>query len=242
MEAASQGIIAGINASLSSQGAQPFIMDRSSGYIGVLIDDLITMGTQEPYRMFTSRAEYRLALRADNADLRLTRRGYEIGCVGKDRFKKLLEKEKLIQETEFLLNSIRLSCTEWKNYGITLTQDGSKLTAIELLEKRHLNATKLKELFPQQLFNISDEILQHIEVEKSYSNAMQRLAKDIASFQKDESIFLSPLLDYTQFVFLSSEEKEKLANCKPTTIGQAARIPGITRVSLMLLLKYCKKK
>ncbi len=199
------------------------------------------MGTQEPYRMFTSRAEFRLALRADNADLRLTRKGYEVGCVSQQRYEMLTNKEQAIQDAEKILHSIQLSCHEWQSLGVPLSLDGSRLTAADLLSKRHVTTTKLKELFPQ-LNAVQDSILQHIEVEKSYSFAMQRLNKDIADFQKDEKLHLSPSLDYNQFVFLSAEEKEKLNKLKPTTVGQAARISGVTRVSLMLLLKHLSKR
>jgi tRNA uridine 5-carboxymethylaminomethyl modification enzyme len=229
-EAAAQGLIAGINAALRVKGSEPFILDRSTSYIGVLIDDLITKGTPEPYRMFTSRVEYRLILREDNADLRLRKFGFELGLVSRRDFAKTEEKQKQIQEgIKHLKNK--------KGSGPFLSS--KKVTLYQLLKRPQVKIEDLKKELP---FRGSYDVLQTIEAEVKYSGFIQRQLAEVRGFKHLEKIKIPEGLDYNAVNGLSREIKEKLAKFRPMTLGQANRISGVTPTAIMILLVYLKKR
>jgi tRNA uridine 5-carboxymethylaminomethyl modification enzyme len=179
-------------------------------------------------------------LRADNADLRLTPKGYELGCVDSHRYKHLQWKENQLKEIEQTLQNIQLPCTEWLKLGINISQDGSKRTAADLIAKRNLSLAQLTQLFPE-VASVDAQLLQQVETTLSYTHAITRAQKDIADFKRDENLKLPDSLDYNQLGFLSSEEREKLAKIRPLTVAQAARISGITRAGLLDLVKFVSK-
>jgi tRNA uridine 5-carboxymethylaminomethyl modification enzyme len=241
-EAAAQGLIAGINAALRASGsAQEFILDRADGYIGVLVDDLVTQGVSEPYRMFTSRAEYRLLLRADNADQRLTPAGISIGCVSSGRAegfeKKHLElsvaREKMQQLTALPIDLERL--------GYKINQDGVRRTAHDLMRYPEINFDALKNIWPE-LSDISPDIAEQVEIDARYAGYIQRQEADIKAFRRDESLFIPAELDYAVVGSLSNEMRTKLDKFRPETLGAAARIPGVTPAALVALLRHVKRK
>ncbi len=234
-EAGGQGLIAGLNAALSASGAEPFIIDRSDGYIGVMIDDLVTRGTNEPYRMFTSRAEYRLSLRADNADRRLTPKGLTIGCVGDERKKYYEHKEAQITLARETLLALTLTPNEAKKQGIILNQDGVRRSALELLNHEHVPNEKLMNLWPQ-IDSFRKEVLEQLQIDSLYKGYLQKQEADIAAFRKEEGLELPESLDYAAMSALSSELREKLSRHRPRSIGAAQRIPGITPAAIAILL------
>ncbi len=245
-EAGGQGIIAGINAALKvKEPVENFILDRSTSYIGVMIDDLITLGTTEPYRMFTSRAEYRLHLRADNADLRLTPLGIAIGCVGKERSQEFLTKKiRLEKDTEILQNLI-ISPKKLSDLGVNIKQDGVKRSAFELLgfsEINFENLEKLWEEFAESTKEIAVKNKKLITIAATYESYLKRQARDIEIFKKDEGLSIPENIDYKNIQSLSGEVREKLIKMQPKTIGAAARIPGITPASIMAVIIYLKHK
>ena len=244
-EAAAQGIIAGFNAALKVQGRDPYIMDRADGYIGVLIDDLVTRGTKEPYRMFTSRAEYRLTLRADNADMRLTERGFELGAVSQRRFDVYRRRRDLIESGMSKLSSITLLPQQWDKTGVVpipMNQDGRPKNAVNVLGRRDVTWDGMQEAFPDILGDIEPAIGEVLKIESLYGLHVTRQRDEIESFRRDEHLKLPLDIDYSQFNALSSEEKEKLALYKPETLGQASRISGITPASLFRLHAMIKKQ
>lgn len=244
-EAAAQGIIAGFNAALKVQGRDPYIMDRADGYIGVLIDDLVTRGTKEPYRMFTSRAEYRLTLRADNADMRLTERGFEIGAVSQRRFDVYRRRRDLIESGMSKLSSITLLPQQWDKTAVVpipMNQDGRPKNAVNVLGRRDVTWDGMKEAFPDILGDVESAIGEVLKIESLYGLHVTRQRDEIESFRRDEHLKLPADIDYAQFHALSSEEKEKLALYKPETLGQASRISGITPASLFRLHAMIKKQ
>jgi len=243
-EAGAQGIVAGINAALNVLGKPPMIIDRSQAYIGVLIDDLITRGTDEPYRMFTSRSEYRLTLRADNADQRLTEFGYKIGFVSKTRMDKLNTKLEKLRKCLHLLEEFCLTPQEWSKYSIPLNPDGPfrKWNVREILSKHHdsVNWKKLITIFPS-LSNVDAEIAKQIEIQSCYASHLERQQKEIEAFRRDQNMELPTDLDYDLLPFLSIEEKEKLSKLRPSSIASASNISGITPSSIISLLKVVKR-
>ena len=238
-EAAAQGLMAGINAALKASGSKDdFTLSRSDGYIGVLIDDLITRGTQEPYRMFTSRAEYRLILRADNADQRLTQKGIAVGCVGSGRQMVFYDKMDQLDKMRQTMTDLKKSPHALRDYDIQINEDGQKRSAFDLL-RYDVDFEKIKNVWPE-LQTVKPDILEQIEIEAKYSGYIHRQDADIKAFQKDENLILSDTLDYSQIGSLSNEIQQKLFQVKPTTLGHAARIPGVTPASIMALLRFVK--
>ena len=238
-EAGAQGIIAGINAALKSD-SKFFIPNRSNSYVGVLIDDLITKGINEPYRMFTSRAEYRLTLRADNADERMTPHGLKIGCVSDERKIKFTNKINKLNELRNLSRSLNVTSSEAKKYGIHVNQDGSRKSAFDLLGNRTVNLDKILNIWPS-LRNFPLNLIGLVGIDSHYSGYLDRQKRDIESFRRDELVKIPKNIDYNLVGGLSNEVKEKLSSIKPYSIGQALRIEGITPAAVVILLGYLKK-
>jgi tRNA uridine 5-carboxymethylaminomethyl modification enzyme len=239
-EAAAQGLIAGINAALKVKNKSEFVLDRSTSYIGVMIDDLITKGVTEPYRMFTSRAEYRLTLRADNADQRLTDLGINLDLVGLERKKIFLEKKKNIFSLNKFLESKFLTPNEAKKYEIKIAMDGVKRSCLEVMGQRKVNMAKIRQIFtdiPVYPTPIENQVV----TDAHYMGYLKRQERDIKSFKKDESVMIPDELNYENLSGLSNEVKSKLISIKPKTLGQAIRIDGITPAAVIILLSHIKK-
>ncbi len=243
-EAGAQGLVAGLNAALKSNNVSretsKFILDRSEAYIGVLVDDLITRGAPEPYRMFTSRAEYRLKLRADNADQRLTSKGIEFGCVGEIRQKNWLEKEGKLLMARKLINEKRATPNELENLGILINKDGKYRTAFDLLRYPNFGWSEVLKAWPE-LSSIDDAICEQIEIDAIYSGYMDRQDADIEAFKRDENLIIPKNIIYKDIGSLSNEVVQKLETAKPQTLGAASRIPGVTPSALMSLLRVVKQ-
>jgi tRNA uridine 5-carboxymethylaminomethyl modification enzyme len=239
-EAAAQGLMAGLNASLAVKGQDPLILDRSQAYIGVMIDDLITKGVAEPYRMFTSRAEYRLTLRADNADLRLSPIAMRIGCVSTERCKRLEEKIKKIDMVKSSLSSVSLSPNEAKKHGILISMDGVKRNGIDLLRYKNVDYAKLKSIF-KDLPESEECIIGQLKIENHYKGYYAKQDADIKKFKKDEDLKIPIEIDYDKISGLTEEVKNKLRIIKPETFGQALRIDGMTPAAINLLLAHTKR-
>ena len=228
-EAAAQGLIAGVNTVFKAKNQEKsFTIDRSEAYIGVMIDDLITKGVDEPYRMFTSRSEYRLLLRADNADLRLTEKGYEIGCVSKERYTVFKAKKQDLGTYHHLMKEL------------TVVIEGGKKSAFNLLARPNVSRGTIVNLFPQ-LSEISEDIFEQIETEAKYAGYLKRQQADIDVFKKDENLKINKEIDYAKIGGLSNEMVAKLTKIKPSTIGEASRIPGVTPAAVLAVLGYIKK-
>jgi tRNA uridine 5-carboxymethylaminomethyl modification enzyme len=240
-EAAAQGLIAGLNAALKVSCGTSFTLDRSQAYIGVMVDDLVTHGTVEPYRMFTSRAEYRLTLRADNADQRLTRFGIEIGSVGTDRANAFTEKMQTLDESKKLAQSLELTPNKLNRFGLKINADGIRRSAFDLLSYPDIDFARLAEIWPE-LKSISHPIAEQLEVEGKYAGYMERQDTDIRAFRKDEALALPADLDVDAVGSLSAEIRQKLRQIKPGSLGAAARIPGMTPAALVALLRYVKRR
>ena len=239
-EAAAQGLIAGINAALKIKNKSEFILDRSTSYIGVMIDDLITKGVTEPYRMFTSRAEYRLTLRADNADQRLTDLGLHLNFVGPERKKIFTEKKKNIYALNNFLESKFLTPNEAKKYDIKIAMDGVKRSCLEVMGQRKVNMAKIRQIFRDiPLFPASIE--KQVVTDAHYMGYLKRQERDIKSFKKDESVIIPNNINYENLSGLSNEVKSKLISIRPKTLGQAIRIDGITPAAIIILLSHIKK-
>jgi len=240
-EAGGQGLVAGLNAALAAAGSKPFIIDRSEAYIGVMIDDLITLGTQEPYRMFTSRSEYRLTLRPDNADRRLTRHGIDIGCIGSKRTALFEEKEKLLAEALQIVSRETISPTKANAAGMTINQDGAKRSILEMLGFPHINFDQLAEIWPVMKTFRSD-VREQVEIEALYHGYLDRQSADIEMFKQDEKLPIPDHLDYDSVGSLSNEIRDKLKRTKPSTIGAASRIPGVTPAAVAAVLTFMKRR
>jgi len=240
-EAAAQGLIAGINAALKVKKEKAFILDRSESYIGVMIDDLITKGVSEPYRMFTSRAEYRLSLRADNADQRLTPLGIKINLVKKIREERFLEKQKKLTAIYDCLQSKLISPNMAAKYSVKIAMDGVRRTGLELLSQKDVTLSKIRTIW-DDIPQFEENIDEQITVDAHYSRYLKRQTHDIAAFKKDESILIPDDIDYENFSGLSNEIKSKLILIKPKTLGQALRIDGVTPAAAIILLGFIKKK
>jgi tRNA uridine 5-carboxymethylaminomethyl modification enzyme len=240
-EAAAQGIIAGLNAALSAGGSdEPFTLDRSEAYIGVLIDDLITKGTSEPYRMFTSRAEYRLTLRADNADRRLTPRGLMLGCVSSQRAEAFTAKVDLLERGRSLMQGLTATPPVLRSAGFAVNQDGVRRSAFDLLGYPTVEWSDLTRMWPE-LAGLRPDIAEQLEIEGGYAGYLDRQESDIAAFRRDEDLRLPEDLDYDLVGSLSNEIRAKLKVARPVSLGAAARIPGVTPASLTALLAHVKR-
>jgi len=239
-EAAAQGLMAGINAALSINDQEPLILDRAQAYIGVMIDDLVTKGVSEPYRMFTSRAEYRLSLRADNADLRLTQLGINIGVVHSKRTEIYTKKVNKINELSNYLQVQKISPNEAEKYSIKIAKDGVKRSAFEILSREGVTFNKLRSIW-SKIPKASKDEEDQIEISAHYSGYLEKQEADILTFRKDENLKIPEDIDYDRFSGLSNEVKAKFKQIRPKTIGQALRIDGITPAAAYLLLSHVKK-
>ena len=240
-EAAAQGLLAGVNAALSALGRdEVFTVDRAEGYMGVMVDDLITKGVDEPYRMFTSRSEYRLFLRADNADQRLTEKGYKIGCVGEYRYSVFKAKEKAINDFRRATEAENILPVELEKRGINIKQDGVRRSAFNVMSYHDVSRETINSIWPQ-FENVADDIYEQVEIEARYSGYIKRQMADIEVFKKDENLRLKEDIDYSKIGGLSREMVAKLSKVHPSTIGEASRIPGVTPAAITAILGYVKK-
>jgi len=240
-EAAAQGLVAGINAGLSVKKQEPFILDRSDAYIGVMIDDLVTKGVAEPYRMFTSRAEYRLSLRSDNADIRLTKKGIEAGIVLKERKLIFNEKFKNLNKIQILMEKLKISPSKAEKYGINIAKDGINRTANQILSQISVNMQKIRQIWPEIRY-VSREIDEQLEINSHYKGYLKKQNADILAFKRDENLIIPDSIDYNKFSGLSNEVKSKFNKIRPKTMGQALRIDGITPAAVYILLSHLKRK
>ena len=241
-EAAAQGLLAGVNAALNAEGkGREFVIDRSEGYIGVMVDDLITKGVDEPYRMFTSRSEYRLYLRADNADIRLTAKGYDIGCVSDYRYSVFKAKKQAIDELRKLSEMLKVDYDSLKEAGIAVNHDSSKRTAYHLMSYNDVSRESILKLFPE-ISKYNSEIYEQVEIESRYAGYIKRQLADIEVFKKDENLRLRDDIDYHQIGGLSREMVDRLSKIRPATVGEASRITGVTPAAITAILGYLKSK
>ena len=239
-EAAAQGLVAGLNAAARAGGAAAISFDRAEGYLAVMIDDLVTRGVTEPYRMFTSRAEYRLTLRADNADQRLTQKGIAIGCVGAERSERHAAKMQALADAHAFATSVSLTPTEASRHGLALNRDGVRRSAFELLSYPDIGVRDLARVWPR-FEALAPKIAEQLEIDAKYAVYLERQATDIAAFRRDENLELPEEIDYAALGGLSNEIRQKLAAVRPRTLGQAGRIDGMTPVALSLLLGHVRR-
>ncbi len=240
-EAAAQGLIAGINAALSVKKLEPFILDRSDAYIGVMIDDLVTKGVAEPYRMFTSRAEYRLSLRSDNADQRLTAKGIEIGLIANERKTIYLSKFEQISQINVKMRDSMISPSKAEKFGIKIAKDGIFRSSNEILTQKGVNMSKIREIWTDIPF-FSKEIDEQVEINAHYRGYLKKQKADILAFKRDENLIIPDKINYDGLSGLSNEVKAKFKEIRPKTMGQALRIDGITPAAVYILLSHVKRK
>ncbi len=245
-EAAAQGLMAGLNAALTAgaspaESEHPFLLDRAEAYIGVMIDDLVTQGTSEPYRMFTSRAEYRLVLRADNADQRLTPRGVALGCISSGRAVHFARHAAALAAGRTLVERLTATPTELQRWGLPVNLDGIRRSAADLLRYPEITLARLAALWPE-LRALAPAIAEQIEIDGKYAGYLDRQDADIRAFRKDEALALPADLDLDAIGSLSTEVRSKLRQTRPTTLGAAARIPGVTPAAVVALLRFLKRR
>ncbi len=239
-EAAGQGIVAGLNAALSASGAALTVFDRADGYLGVMIDDLVTRGISEPYRMFTSRAEYRLTLRADNADQRLTEKGIALGCVDSARTRHHRTKMNALNAARALSKSLTITPNEAIKHGLSLNRDGQRRSAFELMAYPEIGWSQVRAIWPE-LAAIDPVIATHLEIDAKYDVYLERQSADVEAFRRDEGMVLSEV-DYQMVPGLSNEVRAKLEKARPFTVGQAGRIDGMTPAALGILAAYLRRE
>jgi tRNA uridine 5-carboxymethylaminomethyl modification enzyme len=240
-EAAAQGVVAGINAALKKTSNKDFVIDRSQGYIGVLIDDLVTKGTKEPYRMFTSRSEYRLLLRSDNADQRITPLGINIGCVSSYRQNEFNKKTKRIKKGFGLIKGLQVTPNQLKKKNINIKLDGKKRSVIDLLAYKNITFSMLENIWPE-LKKIDLDVKEQIEIESVYSSYLKRQRADIEDFKKEEGLVLPKGINFRDVGSLSNEIVEKLSTINPPTLGAASRISGVTPAAIIAIMRFLKKQ
>ena len=238
-EAASQGLMAGINSALSIKNQEPLILDRAQAYIGVMIDDLVTKGVAEPYRMFTSRAEYRLSLRSDNADTRLTQIGINIGLVGKIRSEYFNEKLKKINSLTKYISKLKITPNEAEKFNIKIAKDGVKRSALDILSREGVDFIKIRSIW--EIPHYPRKVEEQLEINAHYSGYLEKQEADILAFRKDESLLIPENIDYSNISGLSNEVKSKFTLIRPKTLGHALRIDGITPAAVYILLSHVKK-
>lgn len=239
-EAAAQGLVAGLNAALLAGGCEQAFFSRSNSYIGVMIDDLTTQGIAEPYRMFTSRAEYRLSLRADNADQRLTHEGMRLGCVGADRRRSYLEYESKLGNARALLQSLALTPNEAARHGLQINMDGIRRSAFDLLARPDIGFERLAMIWPE-LASIEPKVAEQIEIDAGYAVYLDRQQADVRALEREESLRIPADFDYSDLSGLSTELRQKLERVRPASLGQASRIDGMTPAALTLVLMQVRK-
>jgi tRNA uridine 5-carboxymethylaminomethyl modification enzyme len=240
-EAAAQGLVAGLNAARRAGGSETVVWDRTDGYLGVMIDDLVTRGVSEPYRMFTSRAEFRLTLRADNADQRLTDKGITLGCVGSVRAEHHRAKMAALAVSRETAKALSVTPTEASRHGIALNQDGQRRTAFELLSYPGVGIADLARIWPE-FAALCPEIAAHLEIDAKYAVYLERQAADVEAVRRDEGLLLGDAIDYASVTGLSNEARQRLQAARPRTIGQAARLDGLTPAALTLLAAHLKRR
>src|SRR6201746_634020 len=239
-EAAAQGLVAGLNAALAASDATPIVFDRADGYLGVMIDDLVTRGITEPYRMFTSRAEYRLTLRADNADQRLTDKGIALGCVGQARSARHGAKMAALNAAKMLARSLTLTPNEATRHGLALNHDGVRRSAFELLAYPEIGWREVRAIWPE-LGSVEDAIAVHVEIDAKYDVYLKQQSADVEAFRRDEGLILTDI-NYADVPGLSNEARSRLAAVRPRTVGQAGRLAGPTPAALGILAAYLRRE
>jgi tRNA uridine 5-carboxymethylaminomethyl modification enzyme len=239
-EAAGQGLVAGLNAAARAGGAGEILFDRSEAYLGVMIDDLVSRGVTEPYRMFTSRAEYRLSLRADNADQRLTAIGIRIGCVASVRRDRHRAKMAALDAARARARTLAVTPNEAARFGLELNRDGQRRTAFDLLSRPNVNVTDIGRIWPEFL-DLPAAVAAQIEIDAKYAVYLDRQAADVAAFRRDEAFAIPEAVDYAAVPGLSNEARQKFAAARPRTIGHASRLDGITPAALTLLAAYIRR-
>jgi tRNA uridine 5-carboxymethylaminomethyl modification enzyme len=239
-EAAGQGIVAGVNAARLAGSADLAVFDRAESYIGVMIDDLVTHGASEPYRMFTSRSEYRLSLRVDNADERLTERGAALGCISSERAAHYAASQAALDAARARLDALNLTPTEAERHGLSLNRDGIRRSAFQLLSYPEITWERIAAIWPD-LAAVPPAVAERLRTDATYAVYLDRQQADIAAFRRDEAIRLPPTLDYGRIAGLSNELRAKLEGVRPHTLGQAARIEGVTPAALTLLAAHARK-
>ena len=239
-EAAAQGLVAGLNAAGRAGQSAPILFDRSQGYLGVMIDDLVTRGVTEPYRMFTSRAEYRLTLRADNADQRLTDLGVSIGCVGPARRRHYQAKIAALSAARDYARAVSVTPTQADKYGFALNRDGQRRTAFELLSYPDNTIADVARIWPR-LGELAPAIADQLEIDAKYAVYLERQEADVAAYRRDEALVLPDDLDYGEIAGLSNEVRQKLGGARPRTLGQAGRLDGVTPAALTLLASHMRR-
>jgi tRNA uridine 5-carboxymethylaminomethyl modification enzyme len=240
-EAAAQGLVAGLNAARRAGGGDGIVFDRAEAYLGVMIDDLVTRGVAEPYRMFTSRAEYRLTLRADNADQRLTQKGIDLGCVGAERGKRFVNKMRALESARAWAQSVSLTPSEADRFGLVLNRDGQRRTAYQLLSYPDLGADAVARIWPA-FTALPAKVAEQLEIDAKYAVYLDRQAEDVARFRRDESLTLPEGIDYESIPGLSMELRQKLGAVRPRTLGQADRIDGMTPAALALVALAARRR